>query len=68
MKLLNNILLLGMFTASLVLFTVLTLDIINFPGQQGLLWLGIWLIMGLISFTMGKAIILLNPEEADYDV
>lgn len=60
MKLVSNILSLGMFTASSVLFTVLTLDIINHPGQQDLLWLGIWLLMGLIALAYAKTILYIN--------
>jgi hypothetical protein len=60
MKLVSNVLSLGMFTASLVLFTVLTLDIINHLGQQSLFELLLWLVMGLIAFTFGKAILVLN--------
>ena len=60
MKLVSNVLSLGMFTASLVLFTILTLDIINHLGQQSLFELLIWLVMGLIAFTFGKTILILN--------
>lgn len=60
MKLVSNVLSLGMFTASLVLFTILTLDIINHLGQQSLFELLLWLVMGLIAFTFGKTILILN--------
>lgn len=62
-KVILNILTLTIFTVSLVLFTLLTSDIINFTGQQSLFELGLWFIFGLISFVYGKTIILLNPEE-----
>ncbi len=60
MKLVSNVLSLGMFTASLVLFTILTLDIIHHLGQQSLFELLMWLVMGLIAFTFGKTILILN--------
>ena len=60
MKLVSNVLSLGMFTASLVLFTILTLDIINHLGQQSLFELLLWLVMGIIAFTFGKTILILN--------
>ncbi len=60
MKLVSNVLSLGMFTASLVLFTILTLDIVNHLGQQSLFELLLWLVMGLIAFTFGKTILILN--------
>ena len=62
-KVILNTLTLAIFTVSLVLFTLLTSDIINFTGQQSLFELGLWFIFGLISFVYGKTIILLNPEE-----
>jgi|9_EtaG_2_1085328.scaffolds.fasta_scaffold14417_3 hypothetical protein len=58
-----NALTLTIFTVSLVLFTIITLDIINYTGQQSLFELLLWFIFGLISFIFGKVIILLNPEE-----
>ncbi len=58
-----NALTLTIFTVSLVLFTIITLDIINYTGQQSLFELLLWLIFGLISLIFGKVIILLNPEE-----
>ena len=60
MKLVSNVLSLGMFTASLVLFTILTLDIVNHLGQQSLFELLLWLVMGLIAFTFGKTLLILN--------
>lgn len=60
MKLVSNVLSLGMFTASLVLFTILTLDIVNHLGQQSLFELLLWLVMGIIAFTFGKTILILN--------
>lgn len=62
-KVILNTLTLAIFTVSLVLFTLLTSDIINFTGQQSLFELGLWFIFGLISFVYGKTIILLNPKE-----
>ena len=62
MKLVSNVLSLGMFTASLVLFTILTLDIVNHLGQQSLFELLLWLVMGLIAFTFGKTILILNSQ------
>ncbi len=58
-----NALTLTIFTVSLVLFTIITLNIINYTGQQSLFELLLWLIFGLISLIFGKVIILLNPEE-----
>ena len=55
-----NALTLTIFTVSLVLFTIITLDIINYTGQQSLFELLLWLIFGLITFVFGKTIILLN--------
>ena len=60
MKLVSNVLSLGMFTASLVLFTILTLYIVNHLGQQSLFELLLWLVMGIIAFTFGKTILILN--------
>ena len=60
MQLVSNVLSLGMFTASLVLFTILTLDIVNHLGQQSLFELLLWLVMGIIAFTFGKTILILN--------
>ena len=60
MKLVSNVLSLGMFTASLVLFTILTLDIVNHLGQLSLFELLLWLVMGIIAFTFGKTILILN--------
>ena len=60
MKLVSNVLSLGMFTASLVLFIILTLDIVNHLGQQSLFELLLWLVMGIIAFTFGKTILILN--------
>ena len=58
-----NALTLTIFTVSLVLTTIITMDIINYTGQQSLFELLLWLIFGLISLIFGKVIILLNPEE-----
>lgn len=55
-----NALTLTIFTVSLVLFTIITLDFINYNGQQSLFELFLWLIFGLITFVFGKTIILLN--------
>lgn len=55
-----NALALTIFTVSLVLTTIITLDIINFTGQQSLFELFLWFIFGLITFVYGKTIILLN--------
>jgi len=62
-KLISNVLTLAIFTVSLVLTTIITMDIINYTGQQSLFELLLWLIFGLISLIFGKVIILLNPEE-----
>jgi hypothetical protein len=51
------------FSGSLVLFALLTHDILNYVGQQSILELFIWFTMGLVSFVYGKAILLFNPEE-----
>ena len=55
-----NALALTIFTVSLVLTTIITMDIINFTGQQSLFELFLWFIFGLITFVYGKTIILLN--------
>ena len=62
-KVIYNALALTVFTVSLVLTTIITMDIINFTGQQSLFELFLWFIFGLITFVYGKTIILLNPEE-----
>jgi hypothetical protein len=63
MKFFANVLLLVVFSGSLVLFALLTHDILNYVGQQSILELFIWFTMGLVSFVYGKAILLFNPEE-----
>jgi hypothetical protein len=55
-----NALTLTIFTVSLVLTTIITMDIINYTGQQSLFELLLWFIFGLITFVFGKTIILLN--------
>ncbi len=62
-----NALALTIFTVSLVLTTIITLDIINFTGQQSLFELFLWFIFGLITFVYGKTIILLNHEKIETD-
>jgi len=59
-KLISNVLTLAIFTVSLVLTTIITMDIINYTGQQSLFELLLWFIFGLITFVFGKTIILLN--------
>ena len=59
-KVIYNALALTIFTVSLVLTTIITMDIINFTGQQSLFELFLWFIFGLITFVYGKTIILLN--------
>lgn len=66
-KVILNILTLAIFTVSLVLFTLLTSDIINFTGQQSLFELGLWFFFGLVGFIYGKTIILLNHEKIETD-
>jgi hypothetical protein len=63
MQFLINVLILVVFSGSLVLFALLTHDILNYVGQQSILELFIWFTMGLVSFVCGKAILLYNPEE-----
>jgi hypothetical protein len=63
MKFFANVLILVVFSGSLVLFALLTHDILNYVGQQSILELFIWFTMGLVSFVYGKAILLFNPEE-----
>ena len=63
MQFFSNVILLVVFSGSLVLFALLTHDILNYVGQQSVLELFIWFTMGLISFVCGKAILLFNPEE-----
>ena len=58
-----NALALTIFTVSLVLTTIITMDIINFTGQQSVFELFLWFIFGLITFVYGKIIILLNHEK-----
>ena len=55
-----NALTLTIFTFSLVLTTLLTMDIINYTGQQSLFELFLWFFFGLVTFIYGKVIILLN--------
>jgi hypothetical protein len=55
-----NALTLTIFTVSLVLTTLLTMDIINYTGQQSLFELFLWFFFGLVTFIYGKVIILLN--------
>ncbi len=55
-----NALTLTIFTVSLVLTTLLTMDIINYTGQQTLFELFLWFFFGLVTFIYGKVIILLN--------
>jgi hypothetical protein len=62
MKFFTNVLILVVFSGSLVLFTLLTYDIINFVGQQSILELFIWFAMGLVSFVYGKALLFLNSD------
>ena len=62
MQFLTNVLILVVFSGSLVLFTLLTYDIINFVGQQSILELFIWFAMGLVSFVYGKALLFLNSD------
>jgi hypothetical protein len=62
MKFFANVLILVVFSGSLVLFALLTHDILNYVGQQSILELFIWFTMGLVSFVCGKAILLYNPE------
>ena len=62
MQFLINVLILVVFSGSLVLFTLLTYDIINFVGQQSILELFIWFAMGLVSFVYGKALLFLNSD------
>lgn len=59
-KVIYNALALTIFTVSLVLTTIITMDIINFTGQQSVFELFLWFIFGLITFVYGKTIILLN--------
>lgn len=66
-KVIYNALALTIFTVSLVLTTIITLDIINFTGQQSLFELFLWFIFGLITFVYGKTIILLNHEKIETD-
>ena len=68
-KVIYNALALTIFTVSLVLTTIITMDIINFTGQQSVFELFLWFIFGLITFVYGKIIILLNHEkDIDCDV
>ena len=62
MQFLINVLILVVFSGSLVLFTLLTYDIINFVGQQSILELFIWFTMGFVSFVYGKALLFLNSD------
>jgi len=62
-KVIYNALALTIFTVSLVLTTIITMDIINFTGQQSVFELFLWFIFGLITFVYGKTIILLNHEK-----
>jgi hypothetical protein len=62
MQFLTNVLILVVFSGSLVLFTLLTYDIINYVGQQSILELFIWFAMGLVSFVYGKALLFLNSD------
>jgi hypothetical protein len=62
-KVIYNALALTIFTVSLVLTTIITMDIINFTGQQSVFELFLWFIFGLITFVYGKIIILLNHEK-----
>ncbi len=66
-KVIYNALALTIFTVSLVLTTIITMDIINFTGQQSLFELFLWFIFGLITFVYGKTIILLNHEKIETD-
>lgn len=66
-KVIYNALALTVFTVSLVLTTIITMDIINFTGQQSLFELFLWFIFGLITFVYGKTIILLNHEKIETD-
>ena len=59
-KYIANTLTLTIFTVSLVLTTLLTMDIINYTGQQSLFELFLWFFFGLVTFIYGKVIILLN--------
>jgi len=59
-KIISNALTLTIFTVSLVLFTVLTLDFINYQGQQSLFEMALWLLFGFITLGFGKIIVLLN--------
>ena len=59
-KYIANALTLTIFTFSLVLTTLLTMDIINYTGQQSLFELFLWFFFGLVTFIYGKVIILLN--------
>lgn len=59
-KYIINALTLTVFTVSLVLSTILTLDIINNPGQQSILELFLWFFFGLVTFGYAKTIILIN--------
>ena len=59
-KIISNALTLIIFTVSLVLFTVLTLDFINYQGQQSLFEMALWLLFGFITLGFGKIIVLLN--------
>ena len=59
-KYIANALTLTIFTVSLVLTTLLTMDIINYTGQQSLFELFLWFFFGLVTFIYGKVIILLN--------
>lgn len=63
MRFFANVILLVVFSGSLVLFALLTHDILNYVGQQSILELFIWFTMGLVSFVCGKAILLYNPED-----
>ena len=62
MQFLTNVLILVVFSGSLVLFTLLTYDILNYVGQQSILELFIWFAMGLVSFVYGKALLFLNSD------
>ena len=59
-KLIANALSLTIFTVSIVLFTVLTLDFINYPGYQSLYEMVLWLLFGFIALGFSRVIVLLD--------
>ena len=59
-KYILNALALTIFTVSLVLFTILTLDFINHTVQQSIFELFLWLFLGLVTFGYAKTMILIN--------